>query len=215
MDTDNSDLTPTSMGDVFWRLLWVVTFGLSCFGAYLGYQAKHDGGRMDIDDRKSKKSGMNLSQRVNSLEARYEALLEQNQNIKTSLSALVEQTQAALNQVGREIATDREQLNTLNGQLKRLAESVGVTSFSNVPVKAGAKVPDSKVSSTMVGNPFASNANVKKNASKHRQYEVQPGETFSKIAKAQGVSLQDLLEANPSVDPRSLRVGQSINLPSK
>jgi LysM repeat protein len=215
MDTDNSDLAPVRMSDVFWRLLWVATFALSCYGAYVAYHAKHDFHRIGGDEQKNKRSSGDLSQRISSLEARYDALSEQNQNIKTSLSALVEQTQAALNQVGREIATDREQLITLTTQIKRLAESIGITSFSNTTVKAGAKVSASKISSAGGAASFSSNPVAKKPVRKFREYEVQPGETFSKIAKKQGVALQDLLEANPAVDPRSLRVGQFINVPVK
>ncbi|MGC6455730.1 MAG: LysM peptidoglycan-binding domain-containing protein [Coraliomargaritaceae bacterium] len=45
-------------------------------------------------------------------------------------------------------------------------------------------------------------------------YTIQPGDTFAKIAEQSGVSLQALLDANPGVDPRRLRIGQSIVLPS-
>ena len=46
-------------------------------------------------------------------------------------------------------------------------------------------------------------------------YVVKPGDTLSKIAKANGVTLAQLLQANPQIkDPNKIRVGQSINVPA-
>ncbi|MTI79301.1 MAG: LysM peptidoglycan-binding domain-containing protein [Firmicutes bacterium] len=44
-------------------------------------------------------------------------------------------------------------------------------------------------------------------------YTIRSGDTFYSIARRYGVSLDDLLEANPGVDPDSLRVGQIICVP--
>jgi len=46
-------------------------------------------------------------------------------------------------------------------------------------------------------------------------YEVQPGDSLSKIANQFGVSMQDLLNANQQLlDPNLIRIGQKINIPS-
>jgi len=46
-------------------------------------------------------------------------------------------------------------------------------------------------------------------------YVVKPGDTLSKIAKANGVTVAQLLQANPQIkDPNKIRVGQSINVPA-
>ncbi len=44
-------------------------------------------------------------------------------------------------------------------------------------------------------------------------YEIRPGDTLFAIARRFGVSLDDLLEANPGIDPERLRVGQVICIP--
>jgi LysM repeat protein len=45
-------------------------------------------------------------------------------------------------------------------------------------------------------------------------YEVQPGDSLSKIANKFGVSLQDILSANQQIlDPSLIRIGQKINIP--
>lgn len=43
---------------------------------------------------------------------------------------------------------------------------------------------------------------------------IEPGDTLYRIAQTYGVTVESILEANPSVDPRYLRVGQRICIPS-
>ena len=50
-------------------------------------------------------------------------------------------------------------------------------------------------------------------ATKPRTYVVKSGETFAVIARKQGISLPALQSANPSVNPKKLRPGQTIKLP--
>lgn len=46
-----------------------------------------------------------------------------------------------------------------------------------------------------------------------RVHRIQSGDNFARIAKAYNVGLQSLLDANPSVDPRRLQIGQEVLLP--
>jgi LysM repeat protein len=47
------------------------------------------------------------------------------------------------------------------------------------------------------------------------EYVVKGGDTFAKIARAQGSSLADLQSVNPGVESSKLKVGQKIKLPKK
>ncbi len=47
-----------------------------------------------------------------------------------------------------------------------------------------------------------------------RSHTVREGETLAQIARKYGVKLGSLLEANPRLDPRRLRVGQTIGIPA-
>ena len=47
------------------------------------------------------------------------------------------------------------------------------------------------------------------------EYVIKGGDTFAKIARAQGVSITDLQTVNPGVDSSKLKVGQKIKLPKK
>ena len=44
-------------------------------------------------------------------------------------------------------------------------------------------------------------------------YIVRAGDNPATIARAHGLKLPALLAANPGLDPRRLKVGQTINLP--
>jgi LysM repeat protein len=46
-------------------------------------------------------------------------------------------------------------------------------------------------------------------------YTVKSGDTLSKIAKVNGISLKSLEAANPNVDPAKIKVGQKLKLPVK
>jgi LysM repeat protein len=43
-------------------------------------------------------------------------------------------------------------------------------------------------------------------------YEVKPGDTLDSIADETGVSVEELLELNPMIDPQSLGTGQRLKL---
>jgi LysM repeat protein len=47
------------------------------------------------------------------------------------------------------------------------------------------------------------------------EYVIKSGDSFAKIARAQGVSLADIQAVNPGVNPNRLSVGQKIKLPKK
>ena len=47
------------------------------------------------------------------------------------------------------------------------------------------------------------------------EYVIKPGDTFAKIARANGFSPADVAAVNPGVDSSKLKVGQKIKLPKK
>ncbi len=66
---------------------------------------------------------------------------------------------------------------------------------------------------TVNGNAVQANAPSGATTVTAGNYTIQSGDTFTKIASQTGVKLQALLDANPGVDPRRLRVGQVITIP--
>jgi LysM repeat protein len=48
-----------------------------------------------------------------------------------------------------------------------------------------------------------------------RTYVVRAGETMAEVARRNGVSLQKLMAANSSIDPKRMKPGQTLNIPSQ
>lgn len=46
-----------------------------------------------------------------------------------------------------------------------------------------------------------------------RTYTIRPGDTFFGLARRFGITVRDLMAANPGVDPHNLQVGQQICIP--
>ncbi len=49
--------------------------------------------------------------------------------------------------------------------------------------------------------------------SESRIYRIQSGDTLTRVAREFGVSLNDLMDANPDTDPNRLQIGQEIVIP--
>jgi LysM repeat protein len=99
------------------------------------------------------------------------------------ITTLQNSTQAAVNQLGTELAT-------IDEKLKHMEEA---------HVAKAAK--GGKGGEPAVAGPG--------------EYIVKPGDTFSKIARANGTTIAALTEVNPGVTSSKLRVGQKLKLPEK
>lgn len=66
---------------------------------------------------------------------------------------------------------------------------------------------------TVVGESSNSNNNSNEHAN-YVHHTVQPGNTFSEIASVyDGVTVDEIMDANPNVDPRALTIGSQIAIP--
>ena len=117
---------------------------------------------------------------------------------------LQENTQAAFNDLSGNVRANREGLNELTGKMTELVEKLEnwkpSTRVSTAASPAGAAEP-------------AGEAGASAEAPEDGVYTIQSGDTLSKVAKQFGVSLNALLAANPSVNPRALQIGQKIVIP--
>ena len=83
-------------------------------------------------------------------------------------------------------------------------------------VTSGAGNGGSDTSSTPEATATATPATKKKKSSAKKAtktYTIKPGDTPSGIAEANNVDLDDLLAANPDVDPGALSVGDKLKIP--
>jgi len=104
----------------------------------------------------------------------------------TAVSALQRSTQDAFNAVSLE-------LGNIKGEVAKLQES------SKAPARVAAS--GAKAAGPVVAGP--------------NEYVVKGGDTGAKIARANNVSLPDLLAVNPGVNWSKLKVGDKVKLPKR
>ncbi|MCX7867518.1 LysM peptidoglycan-binding domain-containing protein [Limisphaera sp. VF-2] len=140
------------------------------------------------------------------LQREFEQLAEENRRLKTELS----RWQAYASDLTRALSNAVAAAQAPRAEAPR-ADSVGP--LPGAP-RAVAIAPETQVRP----GPTASEATPAPGStafSSSRVHVVQPGETPTGIARRYGVSLQALLEANPGLEPRRMRVGQRITIPAR
>ena len=123
------------------------------------------------------------------------------------LSARVDSVQSDARSAVSSADAAKSSVNTLASQTQRAFDTV-TTELGNIRTelsKASAPAPKSSSASSSSSSSSAT--------AEPGTYIVKSGDTGVQIAKANGVSLSDLMGANPDVDWRRLKVGQKLKLP--
>ena len=105
----------------------------------------------------------------------------------------------------------REEIDKWRAYASRLEAMTNRGAPPLVPVQ-GEVVP-SATSPSVVPQP-RSNAESQSSPGANRTYTVKAGDSPYSIARTHGVKLEALMAANPGLDPRKLRIGQTLRLPS-
>lgn len=156
-----------------------------------------------------------LERQVNQLTARVKYLQDQQASLAQEVQDLRRATQMArsdksdmsnvnsqINQLRREIASDRERN---QAAMRRVIDQVtaqtakAVNSAVASAAKAGAPAPTATAAS----------------GDNYDRYTVQPGATFSVIAKAFQVPVEEICRINNMKKTDKLRVGQELKVPKK
>ena len=94
------------------------------------------------------------------------------------------------------------------------AAKLGSAAQNNFSLPPGGSSPDDLTAPPAGQRPPSSTAKpVPPKIPKARTYSIKSGETLASIARKQGVSLTALQAANPGVNPKKLRAGQTVKLP--
>jgi LysM repeat protein len=123
-----------------------------------------------------------------------EKIVTQGQDaIDEELSLEVQQLNQSIALLEKKVSDQSYNLKAMQGQLAQLeqkATSIELKKVNNESIKAE-----------------------KGGQSPGRFHVIQSGDTFSKVAKIYGVSLNALMKANKELNPKALRVGQKIVIP--
>lgn len=128
------------------------------------------------------------------------------------------QTQGQLEQIRRENDELRKSALSLSNQLYSASTRIAtpallVSSPTNGTVAAQARAPSAVPKATNTPTRLAARTVEPRKPSTPKTYTLKSGDTLAKIAKAQGITLQQLQAANPSVDTRKLKPGVEIRVP--
>ncbi len=114
-----------------------------------------------------------------------------------------------------------ERLGLENNQLRRHLEVLAAQAAARGTVTAAAPPPVAVVPAAVPAKtagaaklPAPAPAPAKAPASATRTHTVKAGEIPEAIARRHGVKVEALLAANPGLDPKRLRIGQTLNIPA-
>lgn len=133
-----------------------------------------------------------------------------NQEVAKQLQDFHQQTQQAFQSVSQEVQKNRARLNSQAEQVETLLQRVasgGTVARRSEPARE-AVAPGGTGSAESASGQGAES--VPGEGIIHR---VQPGETMSSIAKRYGISLGQLMNANPGVEARRMQIGQELVIP--
>lgn len=152
-----------------------------------------------------------LEKQISSINERLEKLGGEFVKLGRQDRQLQENTQSAFDSVLRDVKANREGINQVTEKMSDLVEklenwkpttaTVARTSTAERPSGSSGDSRDSGDGEAAAAGP------------EDGIYAVQSGDTLSGIAKRFGVSLSALQAANPTVNPRAMRIGQKIVIP--
>lgn len=151
-----------------------------------------------------------LEQRLSELNAQNEKLRHDVQSLEQQVRSITGQTQTALNQVRDAIIATREQITTNAASIKEVVETLNRGPAQPAPTVTVTTTGSTDSSETVTVETQTGSSFVPGGI---RSHVIAEGETFSSVANRYGVPLSKVLDANPDVDPRRLRVGQEIKIP--
>jgi LysM repeat protein len=97
-------------------------------------------------------------------------------------------------------------------QLRQRTQSTRPVQSEPAPVAVTTNPAPSVI--TPPTGPAESPSPVLRNQVGRRTHTIRPGETMASVARAHGLSLDSVVSANPSLNPRRLKPGQVIQLPN-
>ncbi len=184
--------------------LGLLGLGLSIIALALGIisMVKVGDTAADMNDKIEKAAALSLetkkiSDRIDSLAMQIESIKSDD---KSKMETVVSQVNAELKKVYAAIDDTRNVV----GENRKAIEEVA---------KRGSARPAQASAAQQPQTPAASSANQAAQPSDSKKHIIQSGDTFAKLAKKYGVSVDAIINANPDANPSRLRIGQEISIP--
>lgn len=172
-----------------------------------------------ISDMKSQMGGVgSFAARLDSIETSSRKASDDAGKAVSRIATMSSDTQRAFDNVGKELATLRTSVNRVTIQMKGISGSTSSTGRSTSPKPLTTKPVASPVASSPSSTASTGSASVPSapvsQVDADGTYTIKSGDTFARLSGLFGVSVQAIEAANPGVDPRRLRIGQKIYIPT-
>lgn len=214
MDSDASP-EPRRSGGWLGLLVGVVGIAFAIGAMVMANSASNslDAFKAELEERPD--GTVEIQNQINSIEERLVSLGAELMRINRGNRQLRDDVQKAVEDLGREVGQNRRQLNETVSKVQEL-----VTALENR--SAPARTASTRTTTTSTAATAATNSGGDSGGERSGSdlpedgiYRIQSGDTLSAIATRFGVSLTELLNANPGVNPNRLQIGQQIQIPGR
>ena len=200
-DLDTSSKTPLFIG--------IAAVILALTGVILGWYAFSKASALEAQLAEVSSSAESIAELKTTVEGNSEMIRRMAGklgSIETSLAGVtggVQKDIATINKNLRGITIDAK---TALMKVEAL-EKNGVKASAPAPKTTAKSSPPSGVNKSLGSKPATNSGDAK-------THTIKSGDTYQKVGTLYKVSVNDLIDANPGVDPRRLKIGQPIVVPS-
>ena len=172
----------------------------------------------DMNDKIEKAAALSLetkkiSDRIDSLAMQIEEIKAGD---KSKYDSLISQLNAELKRMGASIENVAKSSQNNRNLIEELAKrSTSRAQAEPAPARQQAARQAPEQTAAAAEQPAQQTAEQPAQNGEQKKYKIQSGDTFAKLAKKHGVSLDAIIAANPDANPSRLKVGQEINIPAK
>ncbi len=172
----------------------------------------------DMNDKIEKAAALSLetkkiSDRIDSLAMQIEEIKAGD---KSKYDSLISQLNAELKRMGASIENVAKSSQNNRNLIEELAKrSTRRAQAEPAPARQQAAQQAPEQTAAAAEQPAQQTAEQPAQNGEQKKYKIQSGDTFAKLAKKHGVSLDAIIAANPDANPSRLKVGQEINIPAK
>lgn len=190
--------TPVGSRGINWLGIAAIVLGVS--GLIVGFSAKRSISTLRTETQQvtsSKGKLAHLEDQVNSIERRLINVGAETVRIKKDVRGVREQVVRTLDTISREVLLSQNQVSTNPTQTER---------------SAGGRITRTRLASTASYQRKAVST-PSETVPSTGYHTIRPGDTFGKLARQYGITVQAIFQANPKADPRKLQIGQRIRIP--
>lgn len=216
MDVELEEKGDGSLLPIIACILAVIGIGVGGTGLYIAFQGTEQ--LTSLESMLETQSGQNTESmqalktyddRLTTLETDLEEMNKGLGALKTRMRMDRDSNSDAIKQISQAINANRQQINQNIKDIAAIPEQVTVSA----PVPP----PEENTTNSSPSNDSSPPAegSAQRDANGNLVHTIEAGDYFGKLAREYGVSLTEILNANPTANPDRLQIGQKVIIPVK